>query len=153
MTQDKQKLWNYLQTQHLMALATKGKDMWIASVYYAVDKDFNFYFVSGPKSQHCQDIEKNPEVACAIADSSQPNGSKEKIGVQMRGKIKMVTNLVELTKAITLWNKANPGAEKWISLKNIREKAVSSRIYKIVPQRIKFFNQVNGEDNEQVFDF
>ena len=153
MTQDQQKLFEYLQTQHLMAIATKGEKMWIASVYYAIDKNFNFYFVSSPKSQHCLDIEKNPEVACAIADSHQPNGGKTKIGVQMHGRAQQITGLEAIKAALKLWNQLNPGMERVVNLKNMQTKMISSRVYKIRPEKIKLFDLNGDSENEKVFDF
>lgn len=153
MAKDKQELFNYLQTQHLMALATCGEKMWIASVYYAVDSDFNFYFVSGPKSQHCLDIAKNPEVSVAIADSHQPNASKAKIGVQMRGRAELLSGLTAMKAGLDLWNKLNPGVESIVNLKNIQAKTISSRVYKIKPEVIKLFGMGEGDEKQQIFNF
>ena len=61
--EERVKLLKYLKTQTLTSLATFGKEPWICSVYFVVDDDLNFYFVSSPDSQHSKDIEKNKSVA------------------------------------------------------------------------------------------
>jgi len=68
-----------------MALATSdnlGKP-WVATLYYAFDNKFNFYFVSAKDSLHAQHIKINPRVAISIYDSHAPPGEGD--GVQIDG--------------------------------------------------------------------
>ena len=69
----KKEFSKYLKSQRLMTLATCADKPWVATVYFAVDNDLNFYFVSSPKSKHCKDIEKNSKVAVNVADSHTPS--------------------------------------------------------------------------------
>jgi len=39
-----------------------------ATVYYGIDKHFNFYFPTGTQSRKFKNIQKNPHVALAITD-------------------------------------------------------------------------------------
>ena len=66
---NKQQLLNYLKSQKLMSLATYDDEIAVCVVYYAVDDDFNFYFISPSDTQHYINISKNKNVACSIADS------------------------------------------------------------------------------------
>lgn len=152
MTKDKQKLFDYLQTQHLMSLATSGDSLWAASVYFALDKDFNFYFVTDPKTEHAKNFFENPVVCGTIADSHQLN-KDNKFGVQFRGTVEQITGLESLKKAIELWNRINPGVEKWVNIKNIQAKKINSRVFKIKPEVIKIFSTQGDNENEQVFTF
>lgn len=152
MADDKQKLFDYLQTQHLMSLATSGDTLWAASVYYAVDDKFNIYFVTGPKTEHSKNFIKNPTVCGTICDSSQLN-SDDKVGVQFRGTVEQVTGLEGLKRAIDLWNRINPGVEKWINIKNIQANKINSRVFRIKPQVIKLFTTNGDNENEQIFKF
>lgn len=135
----KEQIYKYLQTQRLMTIATYGEEPWIANVYYLVDEDLNLYFMSKNFRQHCQDIKENPNVACAIADSSQPIYKPQK-GIQLNGKTKVVNTFEKIKWAAKLWNKliAQGKGEK-IDPKKFVEAAVSS-IYKVAPTKIKFFN-------------
>ncbi|OGM89443.1 hypothetical protein A2597_03020 [Candidatus Woesebacteria bacterium RIFOXYD1_FULL_46_19] len=150
---DKSALLRYLKSQRLMGLATFDKKPWICTIYYAVDKDFCLYFVSSPKSKHCQDIEKNNEVSCAIYDSHTLNSAK-KTGVQMQGTASQVKGWERIKVILKMWQKAAPGMEDVVNVKNMRNKVISSRAYKVKPTFIKFFNQkLYGEDGFRKFKF
>ncbi|MCG2692080.1 pyridoxamine 5'-phosphate oxidase family protein [Microgenomates group bacterium] len=150
---DKDALLKYLKSQNLMSLATCGPDMWISTVYYVVDEKFNLYFISEATANHCQAFKKNVEVSCAIADSRQPVTAK-KIGVQIRGKASQVNSLQKMKWMLAMWNKVNPGFEAIINLKNIQKRVIKSKVYKIQPQAIKFFNEeLYGEEGFLMFKF
>lgn len=151
--ENKKKLFDYLKSQKLMSLATFGTEISNCLVYYAVDDDFVFYFISEPESEHCKNIEANNKAACAIADSSQKVKDK-KIGVQIKGEVSDVTGLAQFDSIIMLWNATNPGIESVISMENFRNKIINSKMYKIKPSEIKFFNEeLYGEEGFEVFKF
>ena len=136
-----------------MVLATFDKKPWVCTVYYVADRDFNLYFVSSPNSKHCKDIEKNNKVACAIYDSHTPN-SAQKIGVQIEGVASQVKGWDRTEVILKMWNRAAPGMEKVINIKNMKEKVISSRVYAVKPTLIKFINQkLYGEDGFRKFKF
>lgn len=144
-TTEKKALLDYLNSQRLMTLATSNKKPWVATVYFVTDKDLNLYFVSSPQSKHCQDIDKNNKVACAIADSHIPN-SGEKVGIQLQGIASQIKGWEKTKVFLKMWHKANPGAEK-INIKNMQTGAVTSRVYRIKPTYIKFMNKkIFGDD-------
>lgn len=72
-------IMDFLKSQHLMSLATLGKNINTCTVYYAPDDKFNLYFISEPDSNHCQNIAKNSSVAVAIADSAQKVTDKKRV--------------------------------------------------------------------------
>jgi len=100
----KAEIVRYLQTQHLMTLATVAKKHWVSTVYFAIDKNLNFYFVSSPKSNHCKDIEKNKYIAFAIYDSHTKNSDK-KSGIQGQGHATLIKSIIDMRKPLLLWNK------------------------------------------------
>ncbi len=111
----------------------------------------NLYFISKPETQHCRHIASNKNVACSIADSNQKVANK-KIGVQLSGTASLVGNVREISKALYLWNKSNPGFAHIISFENIRKKLIKSKVYKIKPQIIKFFNEeLYGSEGFKIF--
>lgn len=149
MTKDKEKLVSYLKSQRLMSLATCNKKPWASTVLFVTDDELNFYFISDPTAKHCRDIEKNPLVACTIADSHQKVTDK-KIGVQLQGVANPVTGKKLLQTLLKLWNKANPGFEKIINFENLKH--INSKVYKIKPQMIKFFNEkMYGTEGVKIF--
>ncbi len=129
-----------------MTLATFDKKPWVCTVYYANDSDLNLYFVSSPKSKHCKDIERNSNVAIAIFDSHIKN-SEKKGGIQLQGIVKKISDWKETERVLKMWNKKNPGMEKVITVEKMKSGEVSSRIYKVIPTYIKYFNQRLGEDS------
>lgn len=147
----KEALFTYLKSQNLMALATFGETVSNCVVYYAVDDDFNLYFISEPDSEHCKNIAVTPNVACSIADSHQKVRDK-KIGVQIKGAVTDIHGVDKLEAIINLWNSTNPGMESLISINNFRNKILNSRAYKIQPTEIKFFNEdLYGEEGFETF--
>ena len=147
----KDALYTYLKSQRLMALATRGKTIANCVVYYAVDENFNFYFISEPDSEHCTNITSDPNVACSITDSQQPVRAK-KIGVQIKGTVTDIHGIDRLDAIIDLWNSTNPGMEAIISINNFRNKILKSHAYKIQPAEIKFFNEdLYGEEGSETF--
>ena len=56
------------------------------------------------------------------------------------------------TKMLKIWHKSAPGMEDIVNIKNMKAKVISSRVYKITPTIIKFFNQdLYGEEGYRVF--
>lgn len=148
----KQQILNYLKTQHLMSLATANKNKpWACTVYFTVDNDLNLYFVSPPESDHCRFLTKNTYVSCSIYDSGQ-NVNSKKEGLQLRGTAEVLSNVADIKKALELWNKANPGAEQYINYDNMEKKIITSKVYKITPAMIKYFNEtLYGDKESKVF--
>ena len=148
----KRQILKYLRTQHLMSLATANKNKpWACTTYFAVDKDLNLYFVSPPAADHCQNLTKNKYISCSIYDSRQKVNS-QKEGLQLSGAVKVISNVTEIKKALDLWNKANPGAEKYINYENMKKKVITSKMYKIKPNVIKYFNEaLYGNKESEIF--
>jgi uncharacterized pyridoxamine 5'-phosphate oxidase family protein len=73
-----------------------------ATIYYGIDKHFNFYFPTGTLSRKFKNLQKNPHVALAVTDV------KKLITVQMEGVAEVVRSIpkdhhgiIELTKALS----------------------------------------------------
>ncbi len=136
----KKEIDEYLKTQRLMSVATYGEYPWIANVYYVHDSDLNLYFLSKHWREHCKAIELNSKVAVAIADSSQPI-YKPQIGLQISGTAAQVNIISSLKWMFKMWNKLIAGekGEKLSDPKKFLDAGLS-KVYKITPRRIKFFN-------------
>lgn len=135
-------IYKFIKSNGIMSLATSSRQgPWICTLYYGTDKDMNMYVVTDPNSSHGKVIPKNTKVAFNIFDSRQKI-TKPKKGVQGRGEIQIVKGVSGITKALYLWHIANPGIEKNISVKDILKKITDTKIYKITPKYLKFFNKV-----------
>ena len=54
---------SYLQTHHVMTLATRGPIGLSAATVFYVNDEFTLYFLSSPASRHSQNIENSGRVA------------------------------------------------------------------------------------------
>ncbi len=131
----KQMILDFLSRHKLMAVATYGEHPWIATVYYAFDKNLNIYFLSSPTTLHAKNILKNPKVAIAIAGSDQ-NINKPKRGLQLYGNAKQISGFEKVKYALRLW-KINLGVVD----PALTVKAATESMFKITPKRIKLFDQ------------
>ena len=153
MLSNKTKLLNYLKSQHTMYLATYDGKPWTSTLFYAIDDEFNFYFISEPTTRHSKAIQKNKLVSCSIADSNQVVTDK-KIGAQIEGIAFEVKNKNKLKIVVSMWHKKNPGFEDIINLPNMIKKIIKGRFYQINPTLIKFFNEkLYGSEGFEIFEF
>lgn len=140
-------IYDYLNSQKLMAVSTVGEHPWIAWVYYAVDEDCNLYFISDSDSIHGKHLETNKKVACGIADTSQSATSK-KVALQIYGEVSVVTGLNKLKWFFKMWAKINPGTENKLNFEIYQTGKLESNVYRVVPKKVRFFNQ-NLYDNAE----
>lgn len=72
----------------------------------------------------------------------------------MQGTASQVKGWERIKVILKMWQKAAPGMEDVVNVKNMRNKVISSRAYKVKPTFIKFFNQkLYGEDGFRKFKF
>ena len=87
-----------LKSSKYLSLATNdGNTPWVAPLFYCLDEDFNFYFISQMDSLHTNHIMKQPNVSFAVFDSHQREG--EGNGVQGSGTVEMLSD-TELIKGL-----------------------------------------------------
>ncbi len=133
-------IYEYLMKNNIMTLATAGNDPWVCAVYYGMDEDLNLYILTGTDTKHAMHLKNNHKVAFSIFDSH-IKITDPKYGIQGKGVCKLAHSMSEITKGASLWHKFNPGSEKKYSIRSLIEAAAGSRIYKITPTYIKFFNK------------
>lgn len=133
--------FKFIKSNGIMTLATQSNQgPWVCTVYYGTDKDMSLYIVTDPNSIHGRNFTQNKKVAFNIFDSHQKI-TKDKRGIQGRGTIEIVKGIVDVGRALYLWHKANPGAEKNITIEKVK-KLADTKVFKITPTYLKFFNKV-----------
>ena len=138
----RKEIQKFLNLNEVLTLAVSDKNQpWVCTLYYGIDKEMNFYTVTDDNSVHGKILSKNGKVAFNIFDSHQKI-TKPKKGVQGKGICTKVKGVVEVTKGLFLWHKANPGIEKNITVADILKKLSDTKLYKITPTYLKFFNKV-----------
>ncbi len=131
----------FLGQHQLMTLATSGHDHpWIAVVYYTFDQDLNLYFLSSPETLHCRHLVHNKQVAISISDSRQKVSDKKK-GLQIYGLADQVSRADKIKHVLKMWKRAIGVKDPQLSYENMMGKVIKSKIYKVTPKKIKFFNQ------------
>jgi len=131
-----------------MVLATGGEHLWVATLYYSLDDKLNFYFLSDPATIHCQQIATNPKVALSISDSPQ-NPTSLKRGIQISGTATQIEDKHKVIHALNLWKKTLGVTSNLYSYEGMLNKAIKGRMYKVVPSRIKFFNEELWEEGAE----
>lgn len=146
-SQIREHISQFLHQNAIMTLAvSENNQPWVCTLYYGIDDDLNMYIVSDPNNIHGKVIAKNSKIAFNIFDSHQPI-TQPKTGVQGKGTIQLVKGLKENAKGLKLWHQANPGIEANITVKDLLKKVTDTRVYKITPTYLKFFNkQLYGSD-------
>jgi nitroimidazol reductase NimA-like FMN-containing flavoprotein (pyridoxamine 5'-phosphate oxidase superfamily) len=76
-----------LENRYLDIATSKDGKPWVSAVYYAVDSDLNFYFVSRKDSRHGKFIQENPETAVSIWDSTKKPENSDGIQLETRARI------------------------------------------------------------------
>lgn len=69
-----------------MDLATSDNDEpWVAGLFFGVDPELNFYFVSYPGSRHAKHVRQNPDTAITIWDSRVPPSDVDGLQIKCQG--------------------------------------------------------------------
>lgn len=81
-----------------ISVCDKESKPWIANLYYAVDKDFNFYWYSSKASRHSCCINGNSDVALAIFNSTAVGDDTDAVYIQASaseiiGKLELIAGL------------------------------------------------------------
>ena len=138
--QIKEDIFKFINSNGIMTLAThSSKGPWVSTVYYGADSEMNLYIVTDPNSIHGKFFSKDNRVAFNIFDSRQKIVGPLK-GLQGKGSIEIVKGIINNTRALYLWHKANPGAEKNITIEKVK-KLADTKLFKITPNYLKFFNK------------
>lgn len=137
----KKDVLDFLSTKKLMILATYGEHPWIASVFYSFDNDLNLYFISNPATIHGRQMEKNKKVAASIVDSHQKPSDVKK-GLQIYGVVESVSGINKINYALRLWKDFLNVQRPDISFENMKKGLYKGRMYKLIPKKIKLFDQV-----------
>lgn len=136
----KKNVLDFLAAKKLLIIATYGEHPWIASVFYSFDKDLNIYFISSPSTIHGKQMEKNNKVSATIVDSNQ-KPSDVKRGLQIYGQVEKVSGINKVRHALRLWKDFLNIQRPDISFENMKKGIYKGRVYKLVPKKIKLFDQ------------
>lgn len=126
---------SFLSNKKLLSLGTYITDHpWMCNVYFVVNDNLEFYFLSSPETIHIRQIRENNKVSFTILDFGQlvSNGRS---AVQAWGISTQVTELQEVQWFIDKFTK-----DKGKYNADEISKGIGKVVYKITPQKLKYFD-------------
>lgn len=145
---------DYLEDAKLMQIASCSNNQpWIATCWFAVDKNWDFYFISNKARRHSEEIRNNEKVACTIIQDGYKGLGDTIQGIQIQGIAKEVSGL-DSAKAymiyLSRWHNFADHVKKPEYIKGI----TATKIYRIRPTQLVWFDELNfKEDPRQVVNF
>jgi len=150
---NKQKLLEFMKSQRIMAIASKGDDVWITNVFYGVDDDFKIYFISDEDTKHGGQIKKDPNVAFSVAWFNE-NDHEDRKGIQGQGACRIAETDEEIAKGVKIHNTLYPKFAKEIDVEMIKSDLNKSHVYILEPTYIKYWDdELYGEEEDEEFHF
>ena len=120
---------------NIASITPEGKP-WNNPVYFAFDKNLNFYWLSWKLNQHSENIRNNPNIFITIYDSTVPAGTG--FGVYFEGKAYELNNPKDILEGIIeIYRREKRKPRDVIEFLH----KFPRRVYKFVPERV----WVNGE--------
>lgn len=126
-----------------IAVSDYAYNNWIANLYFAVDKDCNFYWYSSKNSQHSQFIAENEKIAISIFNSQVINDNVDAVYVEAKAyEIKSKKELIQgcLCYAKKMWETKfilrKEGIQKFVSAYQDFQGESVLRMYKAVPRKV-----------------
>ncbi len=138
-------LQRILEENPLCAVATLGPRgrVHINTAYFAWSPDFEFYFLSDPRSVHARNLQSNRSAALAVFRSPQPWGGDDR-GVQLFGTCSE-TRGSAANRAERAYARRFPSYAAWTAGRGSSPQQTaqlrSYRFYRFVPGRVKILDE------------
>ena len=139
---------DYIVRHDTMTLSTtmKGKP-WATPVFYQVDEDLRFYFVSDVTTRHIENALHNASVALAIYDQHQ--AWEEIQGVQIEGHLSRVAD-DDLPRVEALYFEKFPFVENILKgdvsgeAGKVRDGFLTAHFYVVTPEFVRLVDNTRG---------
>lgn len=131
-----------LKNNTLLSLSTfEVNSIWTSTVFFSYDPDYNIYFISDPKTRHCQMIMNNGKVSGAIYSSKSQWGTDIQ-GIQFEAQAERVP-IFKILSIGAAYLKRFPIAEKFIaSPEFFNTDKISSRLYRLTPVMFQIYDEI-----------
>ena len=132
---------DYLESHHVMTLATSGVEgPWAAAVFY-VNDGFRLYFLSSLRSRHGGDLDAAGRCAAAIQEDY-PDWPDIK-GIQIEGQVRRLSGM-DRAAAIALYAKKFPVVRPDRAPELIRAALERIAWFELIPERCFFIDNSRG---------
>lgn len=126
----------------LLSLSTYAQgELWTSTVFYAIDGDFNFYFVSDPETRHCRMMSENPTVSASIYSTDVVWGTNIQ-GVQLVGVVKQLALPQTMMHGLVYLRRFPVAQSVFSSPEMLLSDKMNSRFYQIAPKLIQLYDEV-----------
>jgi uncharacterized protein YhbP (UPF0306 family) len=138
-------VFDILEANLLCSMSTVTPDgrAHIHTAYVCYSQELEFYFLSHPRSTHCQNVVANSSMAMAIFSSKQEWLGPDR-GIQLFGTA-IQAEKTEASKAEDLYAKRFSAYRNWKSV-GLGELRSEYRLYRFVALRLKVFDEVSLGD-------
>lgn len=137
---------DYLSEAKLMQLSTAiDNQPWVASVWFAADRDLNIYWFSATNRRHSQEVVKNNKIAAAIVLPHTPADPPR--GLQLQGVAEIVSNPKDLAIATLLFTKRIFSKRQIADFMALKYKP--HKFFKIKPTQFVLFDVVSYPENSR----
>jgi uncharacterized protein len=138
----------YITSHDTLTLASTYKGQaWATPLFYQVDPDLRFYFISDPATRHIENAIINPCVALSIFEQKQ--AWQEIQGVQIEGHLARVSD--ENRKHVeTLYCEKFPFIKNLLQVddnddaRQVKERFLASDFYVVTPGFVRFIDNKRG---------
>ena len=149
----RQTVLDYLAAHNTVALATAGPDgPWAATVFYA-NVGTDLYFLSEPKTRHCQNLLAGGRVAGTVNEDYRD--WQQIKGIQLEGRAEPITNPLEVARALGAYLDKYPFVRQFLSPTNLLQgvkiagKTFDIRLWRLRPERLYYLDNARGFSNRQ----
>jgi uncharacterized protein YhbP (UPF0306 family) len=126
---------------------TDGMSPRAATVYYVVDSDFNFYFITKPNTSHAKNIAANPNVALVVGTGP------EHITVQVKGTASVIEG-EECDRAVgclmDMFARESVKTRPVVDVYKFKDK--EEVVIKVVPSELSYLNLDSSIHKESIAD-
>ena len=137
------RIYKEAKDRWLMQIATSVDNQpWIANIFFVMDEQLNFYWLSFPNRRHSRELAVNNNAALSIAIKT----DKPVIGVQAEGTVEQIARMSVIEKILPLYVKKYGQGKDFITL----AKAGKNQhiLYKFSPVSLQLFDEVNFKPEE-----
>lgn len=137
----------FLKSERLLALGTSHRNIpWVAHLFFVLDDDLNFYFVSHKDTSHSQHISENPTVSFSIGWYD-PFHLEDRRIIQGKGHCELVTDEEVKKNIIQRHNELFPTFANHVSQETLLPEESPLGLYRIRPSLMRYWDGhfLNGE--------
>lgn len=144
MTSVKQIYHEFMEDVLLMQLATvRNNKPWLCSVWYVMDEEENIYWLSRKERRHSEEIAENPFAACTFHQWYEQGFAHDKgQALTMSGHVDILMGEA-CTKPYQLYTQRHPKMLDFQSLEDVQTEKGHHFMYKLTPEEIVWFDEIN----------